>query len=83
MYKLLLEKKVEKELEAIPTKFLRNIDEKILFLSQNPRPHGCKKLAGVDGYRIRAGGYRILYTVNDKTKTIRIYRIKSRKEAYR
>jgi mRNA interferase RelE/StbE len=52
------------------------IDKTILSLSSNPRPYGSKKLTEKEGYRIRAGNYRILYTVDDKAKVIVIYRIK-------
>ena len=52
-------------------------------LSNNPRPAGAKKLIGQEGYRVRQGNYRILYTVHDKIKTMRIYRIGNRKDVYR
>jgi mRNA interferase RelE/StbE len=47
----------------------------------NPRPHGSKKLTEKEGYRIRAGDYRILYTIDDETKTVVIYRIKIKGKA--
>ena len=59
----------------------KKYNEAILALSQNPRPHGCKKLTDKGGYRIRVGNYRILYTVDDKAKAVVVYRIKIRGEA--
>jgi len=43
-----------------------------------------KKLSGTgDGYRVRAGNLRILYTINDRHGILTIYRIRHRREAYR
>jgi mRNA interferase RelE/StbE len=55
----------------------------ILKLEGDPRPAGCKKLVGDDGYRIRVGDYRVLYRIDDSSKRIFIYRVKHRREAYR
>lgn len=82
-YRLIIERKAEKEALRIPSHIRHNIDKDILTLSQNPRPRGCKKLTDREGYRIRVGDYRILYTIDDKAKIIVIYRIKIRKDAYR
>jgi len=79
-YKLIIERKAQKEAEIIPVKFRASIDKVILSLSSNPRPHNSKKLTGKEGYRIRVGDYRILYTIDDETKTIVIYRIKIKGE---
>ncbi len=75
-YRLAIERKAEKEASKIPLIFRANIDKTILFLAQNPRPHGCKKLTDKEGYRIRVGNYRILYTIDDKARIVIIYRIK-------
>lgn len=83
MYKLIIEDKVYKELQNIPSKFLLKIDQAILFLPKDPRPASSLKLSGVDGYRLRVGNYRILYIIDDNRKTITIYRVKARKDVYR
>lgn len=80
-YKLIIERKAEKEAYKIPHHYKINIDKAILSLAQNPRPHGCKKLTDREGYRIRVGDYRILYTVDDEAKIVVIYRIKIRDES--
>jgi mRNA interferase RelE/StbE len=63
-YKVVIERKAEKEAERIPNKYRSVIDKAILSLSSNPRPYGSKKLTEKEGYRIRAGNYRILYTID-------------------
>jgi len=75
-YKIVIERKAQKETEKNPVKYRSQIDEIIISLSSNPRPFGSKKLTEKEGYRIRVGNYRILYAVDDKAKVIVIYRIK-------
>ncbi len=76
MYKIIIDRKAEKEAENIPLKYRFAIDEEILSLASNPRPYGSKKLTEKEGYRIRAGDYRILYSIDDRAKVVVIYRIK-------
>jgi len=80
-YKVVIERKAEKEAEKIPVKHRASIDKIIISLSTNPRPQGFRKLTAKEGYRTRAGNYRILYTVDDETNTVVIYRIKIRGKA--
>lgn len=80
-YKIVIERKAEKEAEKIPQKLRNPIDKAILSLAEDPRPHGCKKLTEKEGYRIRVGVYRILYSIDDKAKVVVIYRIKIRGES--
>jgi mRNA interferase RelE/StbE len=80
-YKIVIERKAEKEAEKIPVKYRSSIDRAILSLSTNPRPQGSRKLTAKEGYRIRSGNYRILYSIDDETKTVVIYRIKIKGKA--
>lgn len=50
-------------------------------MTDNPRPYGSKKLTEKEGYRIRVGDYRILYTIDDEAKVIVVYRIKIKGKA--
>jgi mRNA interferase RelE/StbE len=53
-------------------------------LEEDPRPPQIRKLAGTkDEWRIRIGDYRILLEIDDRNKTVVIYRILHRKEAYK
>jgi len=82
VYKILLLSQAQKDLDEFRRKIFQQIKDKILSLSKNPRPQGCLKLIAEEGYRLRSGNYRIIYRINDKEKTVYIYRIKHRKEAY-
>lgn len=80
IYQIIVERRVEKETRRIPHRDRQKIDQVILALATNPRPHGCKKLTEKEGYRIRVGDYRVLYTIDDKNRIVVIYRIKIRSE---
>jgi len=83
-YRVLLERQVEKELRSLPRQMLRRIDLRLLQLAEDPTPKGALKLRGKDteGWRLRIGDYRILYTVDDQRSLVQVYRIKHRREAY-
>lgn len=44
---------------------------------------GCTKLSVNKGYRIRHGNFRVLYVIDDLEKTVLIYDISHRKDAYK
>jgi mRNA interferase RelE/StbE len=52
-------------------------------LRNNPRPVTSKKLHGREGYRMRIGDYRVLYTVDDRAKTVVIISVGHRQDVYR
>lgn len=59
--------------------------DKIGDLKQDPyKPNNnIKKLLGTDGYRLRIGGYRVLYSVDNNLLTILIIDINIRGEIYK
>ena len=84
MYRVLIERRAEKDLDSLPAKVFRQITVSILNLANNHRPHGSQKLRGFDNdYRIRIGDYRLLSEINDQRKIVRIFRVKIRDQAYR
>jgi len=83
MYNIRIKKSANKDLDALDDKTYIRIDRNIQRLINDPFPRGVKKLTGEENrYRIRVGKYRILYEIDQKDKTIVIYRIKLRKTAY-
>jgi mRNA interferase RelE/StbE len=83
-YALLLEKSAARFLLRLrDTKLKARLDEAIESLSADPRPHGCRKLAGTsDRYRIRVGNYRMIYRVDDGKVTVLVLLIGHRREVY-
>jgi len=84
-YRVVMEEKALKELKAISNPVKSNIFNKIKQLqSLNTETRNIKKIANyTEGYRLRVGNYRILFTKNDLEKTIKVYQIGHRKEIYR
>lgn len=84
MHDVLIEKRAEKDLNNIPSDHFQKIITILKRLANNPRPQGCKKLAGSKSdWRIRVGVYRILYEINDRENKVRIMRVRHRREVYR
>ena len=83
VYKINFKPSVEKDFRSIPKTELKKILERIKSLAINPRPRGCEKLTGQEKYRVRQWSYRILYTVNDREKVVRVILVGNRKDIYR
>ena len=82
-YRVEIKKSALKEIERLPQKEIKVVLEKISALSENPRPHDCKKLSGEEKYRIRVGYYRILYLIEDDVLIVYVVKVGHRKDVYR
>jgi len=82
-YKILIKHTAEKSLSTLPNKIHDKIIQKIIDLSNEPRPRNSKKLEFLNYYRIRSGDYRILYIINDDKNIIEIVAVDHRKDVYR
>ena len=82
-YQIIIQRHAEKELDALEPPVHKRIVTRLLALEDNPRPTGIKKLQGQESYRLRVGDYRILYTIDDKSKKIFIMSVGHRREVYR
>ncbi len=82
-YRVFILPRARKELDALPSPQRDTIELKIDELQQNPRPDGCKKLTGREGWRIRLGNYRIIYKIDDTTKIVTVVHVGHRREIYR
>jgi len=71
---------VRKELDGLNDETYLRIVAAIHGLRENPHPPGTKKLTGREAYRIRLGDYRVLYSVDDKAKEVRIEAVRKRYE---
>ena len=82
MYKVRVERKAQKKLSKIPEPYYSNIKTAILDLGNDPRPSGCNKLKGRDGYRIRVADYRIIYEILDDILLVDVINLGHRKDIY-
>ncbi|OIO08026.1 MAG: hypothetical protein AUJ52_08990 [Elusimicrobia bacterium CG1_02_63_36] len=78
-YRIDLPPKVRKVLDELDEKTFRKIDAEILRLKEGPRHPGAVKLER-NIFRVRAGGWRILYAVFDDDRLIQIVRVARRSE---
>lgn len=88
LYEVLIDKRVEKDLKKVPhhivEKFLDILDK----FEKNPiepRPgFDVRYIKGfVDVYRLRIGDYRVLYSVDNINKIVRITTVVHRSGAYK
>jgi mRNA interferase RelE/StbE len=84
-YRITRAQRVERDFKRLPREILERVDARILFLAENPRPRGAKKLTDADDqWSVRVGrDYRILYTVDDSARVVTIASVRHRKDAYR
>jgi mRNA interferase RelE/StbE len=55
----------------------------IALLARDPRPPSSRPLRGREGWRLRVGDYRILYTIHDGVLCIVVVTIGHRRDVYR
>ena len=82
-YRLLIKRSAAKELELLPVKARRRIAAQIRTLSTTPRPVGIQQLSGQQRYRLRQGDYRVLYAIDDETRTVTVVAVGHRRDVYR
>lgn len=82
-YEITILARAVKELAKIRGDDYERIKTAVYSLAENPRPHGCKRLSGRNGWRIRLGDYRIIYEIQKRQLTILVVHIGHRREVYR
>jgi mRNA interferase RelE/StbE len=76
-------RRAQKELTALPTDPYTRVRDAIYALAENPRPPGCLKLSGREGWRIRVSSYRLIYDIDDAEQTVTMVHIGPRRDVYR
>ena len=80
---VLIPKKVEKQITALPVEVMERVLLLLGGLTNNPFPQNSKKLKNRNGYRLRIGEYRIIYEINENERSIIVLRVAHRKEVYK
>ena len=84
MYRVLLERTAEKDLTRLSSEIHDRVIVAIQALATNPRPPGCRKLAGSKSdWRICVSDYRVVYEIADEIRVVRVNRVRHRREVYR
>ena len=71
-----------RQLRKLDPQVARRVRGAIELLAVDPRPPASRPLRGRDGYRVRVGDYRILYTVRDDVLLVVLLRLGHRRDVY-
>ena len=83
-YKVEWKNSAYKELQKLSRPMIARVVAAVSELSNEPFPHGVKKLIGSEfSYRIRIGDYRVVYEVFESRLIIEIIRVRHRKDVYK
>lgn len=83
-YEVEITRSADKQLRKLPRPDQQRVMRTVLALAEDPFPRGTRKLSGYDDvYRVRAGRYRILYSVSESTLIIIVLKIGHRRDVYR
>jgi len=72
-----------KELKRIERDTVARVFTAVEALARDPRPSGCRKLAGASmTYRLRVGRYRVVYSIEDERLVVQVIRVGHRGAVY-
>ncbi len=85
MYELTVKRQAIKALQNMPRHNAQRIRRELDRLAEHPnrRDVDVASLAGRPGFRLRVGGWRIIFARDDKTRVIDVLRIVPRGQAYK
>ena len=80
---VLITESAQEEVDGLPATVQARVAEKIVALSEYPKVSGVKALKGgwKGTYRVKVGGYRILFITD--TGTLTITNVDDRKDVYK
>jgi mRNA interferase RelE/StbE len=81
-YTVYLSSTAAKALKKIPQKDQLRIAGVIELLAENPLPPKATKLSGREGYRVRSGNYRVIYTYERNQLEVLVIKIGHRRDIY-
>ena len=82
-YSVWVLRRAQKELAQLPRDSYNQVRDRILALADGPKPSGCRKLTGREGWRLRVGDFRVLYEIDDESKRVTILHVGHRRDIYR
>ena len=82
-YEIEISRTAERQLRKLPRNDQQRLARTILTLAIDPFPRGARKLSGYDDvYRVRAGNYRVLYSVSTATLIVIVLKVGHRRDVY-
>lgn len=83
-YRIQISRTAEHQIKKLPLDARARVARAVQGLAVDPFPTGCRKLTGYDDvFRVRAGPYRVLYSVNAGTLIVIVLKVGHRRNAYR
>jgi mRNA interferase RelE/StbE len=82
-YTVFILRRAQKELAQLPKETYEHVRDAIRNLGQEPRPRGCAKLTGREGWRIRVRDYRVVYEIDDQRQVVTVLHVGHRRDVYR
>jgi mRNA interferase RelE/StbE len=85
VHKINYSKEATKSLLRMPRNTAKLIREKLEIIATDPYADhpNAKKLQGRDGYRLRVGDWRVIYTIENEQLMIVVLKVASRGEVYK
>ncbi len=85
MYRLEVSPAADRDLDRLKQRIRRQDFERlrtaVRSLTDDPRPHGVRKIKGAEGaYRIRVGSYRVVYEIYDNENLVLLLQVVRRTE---
>jgi mRNA interferase RelE/StbE len=77
-----VEQRAKKDLKRLDLPIRRRVVIAARKLAEDPHSGALRKLAGRPEFRLRVGDWRVLVTLDEKTKTVQIIRVLPRGRAY-
>ncbi len=82
-YSLFILPRAQKELAQLNAGAFVRVRDAIRELANDPRPSGCLKLTGRDGWRLRVGEFRVVYEIDDEHRLVTVLNVGHRRDVYR
>lgn len=85
MYRLTIKKQTIKAFQKMPRQSAQRVRRALDRLAEDParRDVDIAPLEGRPGFRLRVGGYRVIFEQDDEARTIDVLRVAPRGQAYR
>lgn len=79
-YRIEVRRIAQKQILSLPREAQLEVARVVDGLAQTPRPVGCKKLRETGLWRVRAGRYRAIYSIDDESQVVVVAKVATRRE---
>jgi mRNA interferase RelE/StbE len=81
-YRIELRPAAVRALRRLDPPVARRLQAAIALLAEDPRPPASRPLRGRPAWRVRVGGYRVIYTIEDDVLLIVVVTLGHRRDIY-